>query len=162
MVVAALALLACLALAPAGTHALYEDQAGSFDWHQQLVGPVTTASLHPSKPRAFVGTSRSVVGSLNLRDGSIAWRRLLEDGDQLDTLLLLDRPALVVSVSGGGRVVRAWDQNEGGMRWEALLGAQPSPHGHSSGFMEDECQLAMATSSWLKVGAIGKGCSCRS
>ena len=100
-------LFCILVLAPF-VAAVYEDQAGSFDWHRAQVGPVTSAHLG-SKPRVFVGTSQNVIGSLNLRDGSIAWRKIL-DGP-LSSLALVDDASLFVSFAGGK--IRAFDQSEG-------------------------------------------------
>lgn len=109
-------LLLGLLLAPL-TLALYEDQASTFDWWKPFVGPVNSAAFHKHKPRLYVGTQEGVVGALNLRDGSIAWRRKLAGPAQT---LLLDSPAVLVSLAGG--LLQAWDHTEGTLKWEADLG----------------------------------------
>jgi outer membrane protein assembly factor BamB len=95
-----------------GSHALFEDQSGSYDWYQQYVGPVRSAHFSSTKPRVNVGTIPNVIGSLNLRDGSITWRKLLKE-KLLDVVIADD---LVLSIADGK--IRAFDQNSGGQRWE--------------------------------------------
>lgn len=74
----------------------------------------------------FVSTSENVLSCLNLRDGGIAWRKLFSDGDDIDDVQVLDKPAVAVTLSGGGQYLRAWDQSEGFMKWEYLLKAPDS------------------------------------
>ena len=101
--------------------ALFEDQshegAHRVDWIQRHVGPLTSANILQKHPRVVIGTSQNVIGSLNLRDGSIAWRRGLgEEGDL--AVLSIDGSQLVISVSNGAEsMIRAWDQNTGALRW---------------------------------------------
>lgn len=144
-------LCAILALAPFVTEALYEDQAGTFDWYKAQVGPITSVHLG-SKPRVFIGTSENVIGSLNLRDGSIAWRKLI-DGPLVGDALI-DDTSLFISYAGGK--IRAFDQTEGGMRWE-----QPSPDltSISVGAFHDVTQVAAATPKRLRVSSIPPSCT---
>ena len=104
--------------------ALFEDQSGTFDWYKQQVGPITSAAFHKNKPRLYVGTQQGVVGSLHLRDGGIEWRRHLGMDEQLDATAIVDRPGLLLSLSQQATVLRAWDQNEGALRWESRLSPQ--------------------------------------
>ncbi len=147
----AVALLVCLACAcPPCALGLYEDQAGSFDWHIQNVGPLQHALLHGKQPRAFVGTSERIVAALNLRDGTLAWRRMLDE--KIDSLLMADGASLVVSISGGGSRVRAWDHHDGGMRWETLLEQAASPEAAASLMKSKEGdRVAVATKQSLQV-----------
>ncbi|KAJ9518790.1 hypothetical protein QJQ45_026065 [Haematococcus lacustris] len=110
-------LLVVVAALAAPTRAMFEDQAGTFDWYKSFVGHVLSGSFHAVKPRLYLGTEQGVAAALNLRDGSIAWRHKLPDADAPRTTLLLDNPALFVTLSGGK--LRAWDQTEGVLRWEA-------------------------------------------
>ena len=148
----ALPCLAVLLLALVPAWAIFEDQAGSFDWYRSYVGPITDAQLG-SKPRVFIASSQNVVGSLNLRDGSIAWRKLL-DGP-LDGIALVEEASLVLSLSEGK--LRAFDQAEGGLRWEQQLPCASSSScapAFSVGTFHDSAQVAVATAQGLQVGPI--------
>lgn len=109
---------ACLAVA------LYEDQVGTFDWYKQYVGEVATADFLPSKDRLYVSTRQNLIASLSSTNGSIAWRRTFNDKDPLGRLLVLEKPSCVISVSRGGKFVRAWDPQDGAFKWEAVV----APH----------------------------------
>ena len=67
-----LALLVLGTLATTAT-AIYEDQVGSFDWHQERLGRVTHATFAGSKAnkRAFVATEQGAIGSLDFNTGDI-------------------------------------------------------------------------------------------
>eukprot|EP00955_Chlamydomonas_euryale_P098597 365157-Chlamydomonas_euryale.AAC.23 len=145
-----LALALLLASLAPSAHALYQDLAGTFDWHLANVGPITCGGLHGSKPRAFVGSTQDVVASLQLRDGSIAWRRVLPE--KLDDVVVLEDPALVLSVSGSGSRVRAWDQGDAGMRWEAFIGGPANAVAVASSGDATEAKLAVGKSSSVQVG----------
>lgn len=71
-IAAALALLVLGTLATTAT-AIYEDQVGSFDWHQERLGRVTHATFAGSKAnkRAFVATEQGAIGSLDFNTGDI-------------------------------------------------------------------------------------------
>ncbi len=71
-IAAALALLVLGTLATTAT-AIYEDQVGSFDWHQERLGRVTHATFAGSKAnkRAFVATEQDAIGSLDFNTGDI-------------------------------------------------------------------------------------------
>jgi outer membrane protein assembly factor BamB len=124
----AAAALACFAR---GAAAMYEDQAGTFDWHRQHVGEVVAAGYAPGRDRFYVATSQSVVAALSAADGSIAWRRTYTDDDPLGAALPAARPAALVAASGGGRYVRAWDAN-GGLKWEGLAAPVAAAAGGST------------------------------
>lgn len=135
---------------PSSILAIYEDQAGSFDWHFQHVGPVSSAALG-SKPRVFVGTSQKVVSSLNLRDGTIAWRKLI--GEQIVATVVVDEVSLLLAITAGK--IMAFDQAEGGLRWEHHLHADSSDQspllGHSISTSQDTPQIALVTAKSLQV-----------
>ena len=148
----ALPCLAVLLLALVPAWAIFEDQAGSFDWYRSYVGPITDAQLG-SKPRVFIASSQNVVGSLNLRDGSIAWRKLLDGA--VDGIALVEEASLVLSLSDGK--LRAFDQAEGGLRWEQQLPCASSSScepAFSVGTFHDSAQVAVATAQGLQVGPI--------
>lgn len=115
-------LVACI-LNPASS--LFADQSGEVDWYQQHLGLVQHASFHPTKPRACLATQQHTVGCVNLRDGSIAWRKRFGDSDSFDALLQLDKPAHLVTASHTGSV-RAFDAVEGFLAWERQLASKSS------------------------------------
>jgi hypothetical protein len=99
-------------------NAVFEDQAGTFDWYKQHIGTVNRAFYHKTKPRTFVSTEQHVVAALHLRDGAIIWRRALGDEDQLDDVTYVHSLGVVVSLSGHGKYLRAWDQLDGALVWD--------------------------------------------
>ncbi|KAI8475054.1 MAG: hypothetical protein J3K34DRAFT_456487 [Monoraphidium minutum] len=107
-------------LATAGAAAMYEDQAGTFDWHRQHVGEVLQAGFSPKRGRFYVATAQSMVAALGAAGGEIAWRRTYPSEDPLNAALITGRPAGAVTASGGGRYLRAWD-SQGGLKWEARV-----------------------------------------
>ncbi|GFR39708.1 hypothetical protein Agub_g187 [Astrephomene gubernaculifera] len=111
--------LSALALAHEAA-AMFEDQAGTYDWYKQHVGFTASASFHPSKPRVCISTAQAVVGCLNLRDGSIAWRKLLGsgNGDLPSSMLLLPQTQLLITAVDG--YLRAFDL-EGHLKWQRRL-----------------------------------------
>jgi hypothetical protein len=113
------ALLLLLLLGPAW--AIYEDQAGTFDWYKQYVGKPTSVTFLPGKERVFLTAQQSLLASLHTKAGSVAWRRKYTEQDPLDKAVALQKPALLLAASKGGKYVRAWDALDGGFRWEALV-----------------------------------------
>ncbi|XP_078001773.1 ER membrane protein complex subunit 1 isoform X2 [Phascolarctos cinereus] len=108
-------------LAPAT--AVYEDQVGKFDWRQQYVGKLKFASLEcaPGLKKMVVATEENVIAALNSRTGAILWRHV-DKGTQegaVDAMLLHGQDAL--TVSNGGRILRSWETNIGGLNWEMSL-----------------------------------------
>ncbi|XP_006866390.1 PREDICTED: ER membrane protein complex subunit 1 isoform X4 [Chrysochloris asiatica] len=81
--------------------AVYEDQVGKFDWRQQYVGKLKFASLEfsPGSKKLVVATEKNVIAALNSRTGDI----------------------YAVTVSNGGRIMRSWETNIGGLNWEITL-----------------------------------------
>ncbi|XP_059808019.1 ER membrane protein complex subunit 1 [Hypanus sabinus] len=104
--------------------AIYEDQVGKFDWRRQYVGKPRFAYFDTptqSAKKLVVVTENNVIASLNLRTGEIFWRQVDKEGPEgnVDQLLFYGQDA--VTVSGGGRLLRSWDTNIGGLNWEFLL-----------------------------------------
>ncbi|KAG2493104.1 hypothetical protein HYH03_008767 [Edaphochlamys debaryana] len=120
---ARLILLVASVLAIAGgAAALFEDQAGTYDWYKQHIGVATEAAFHPSKPRVCVATQQSVVGCLNLRDGAIAWRKRADTG--VAAMLMMSSPATMVTAAN--RTVRMFDL-EGNQKWQRSLPGSSGP-----------------------------------
>jgi outer membrane protein assembly factor BamB len=120
----ALAPLLLLIAAFAGpAAAIYEDQAGQYDWIKQHVGRVKLAQLTTKpRPRLYVASEAGALAALSPADGSLLWRKVLAPGDGFTHLLTLgDR---LVTVSGNGRQLLAWDAESGAAAWSAALEGQ--------------------------------------
>nr|XP_046200723.1 ER membrane protein complex subunit 1-like isoform X1 [Oncorhynchus gorbuscha] len=106
------------------SEAVFEDQVGKFDWRQQYVGKTIFAhfdSHSQSSKTLFVATDKNIFASFNSRTGDLFWRHVDKAGPEgtIDILLLHGQDALMVV--GGGRLLRSWDTNMGGLNWEAVL-----------------------------------------
>jgi hypothetical protein len=112
---AAVALLITCCVGPAA--AIYEDQAGTFDWYKQFIGRPQTVFFTPGKERVFLTTQQNLLTSLQTKAGSVAWRRQYTEQDSLDNVLILQSPALLLAASNGGKTLRAWEAMEGAFRW---------------------------------------------
>ena len=56
---------------PQAANALYEDQAGSFDWLQSNLGQVKLYTQSPSaKGAAYLATKSNVIASIKLKSGT--------------------------------------------------------------------------------------------
>ncbi|XP_028920764.1 ER membrane protein complex subunit 1 isoform X6 [Ornithorhynchus anatinus] len=110
-------------LAPAPAAAVYEDQVGKFDWRQQYVGKLKFASLEfaPGAKKLVVATEKNVMAALNSRTGEILWRQVDKGSAEgtIDAMLLQGQDA--ITVSNGGRILRSWETNIGGLNWETTL-----------------------------------------
>lgn len=127
-----LLLLALLSLLVSPTAALYEEQAGVFDWRAAHVGPVRSALLRSSpSPRALVSSSRGALASLALDDsaapalsGEMHWRTMLPEGEGAALLVPYSSVRLLAlssSSSGSGATLRALAAKSGALAWEAEL-----------------------------------------
>ncbi|XP_043724158.1 ER membrane protein complex subunit 1-like isoform X2 [Telopea speciosissima] len=119
--------LLCYSLNP--SFALYEDQVGLMDWHQQYIGKVNHVVFHTQKAgrkRVVVSTEENVIASLDLRRGDIFWRHVLGANETIDEMdIALGK--YVITLSSGGTILRAWNLPDGQMVWESLLqGSIPS------------------------------------
>ncbi|XP_026965766.1 ER membrane protein complex subunit 1 isoform X11 [Sagmatias obliquidens] len=103
--------------------AVYEDQVGKFDWRQQYVGKLKFASLEfsPGSKKLVVATEKNVIAALNSRTGEILWRHVDKGTAEgaVDAMLLCGQDA--ITVSNGGRIMRSWETNIGGLNWEITL-----------------------------------------
>ncbi|CAE1325238.1 EMC1 [Acanthosepion pharaonis] len=112
-----------------GATALFEDQAGKFDWMQRYVGRVDYLywdQSHYMGKRLLVGTDKNALAAINVHNGSIAWRQILEEGEKGRINTLLHQGNGLVSVSGNGKFVRSWIPSSGFLQWETVLKHDPS------------------------------------
>ncbi|XP_018413669.1 PREDICTED: ER membrane protein complex subunit 1 [Nanorana parkeri] len=102
--------------------AVYEDQVGKFDWRQQYVGRLKYAVLESGQgaKKLIAATEMNGIVSLNSRNGDILWRHIDKDTAEgtINALLMHGQDAITIS---GGRLLRSWETNVGGLNWEAIL-----------------------------------------
>lgn len=121
-------LLASLALS---VNAIYEDQVDDLDWNQKFVGKVKYSKLKfdgTIPKNYFVGSELNVISSINLKDGSIVWRQVLDEDGELTGFELCGNKLFSLS-SKHGTKLRAWDIKFGGVLWEALIDSSESSSG---------------------------------
>ncbi|KAG5899737.1 hypothetical protein JTB14_006076 [Gonioctena quinquepunctata] len=106
--------------------AIYEDQVGKFDWKRSFIGKVKFAELDSKK--LIVVTEKNVLASLNVKNGEILWRQILEDPiDHQIVLLHIDRDIFTVTGSLNNWFVRTWDINSGSLLTERALTTERVP-----------------------------------
>lgn len=154
--------LLALTLLASGASAIYEDQAGQYDWLKQNVGRVSLAQLAPRpRPRLVVASEAGVVAALSPRDGTLLWRRVLPEGRGAPTYLELAGNR-VLTLSDGGCLLEAMDIDSGRLLWalelwateEETLGAAPGVALLGAGV---GARVAVALGSSLRVFAVDSG-----
>ena len=114
-------LLLCLT----AVHGLYEDQAGQHDWYLQHLGGIEYAEFaFKSRERVFLAAETNVVASLDLRDGSVAWRQVLAESEAVSAIALLPKPAAIATLSSSGKHLQLWQAHDGGLLWDQMLDSQ--------------------------------------
>ncbi|XP_030753739.1 ER membrane protein complex subunit 1 [Sitophilus oryzae] len=105
------------------TVALYEDQVGKFDWKRSFVGKVKFVSFEAK--RIIVATEENVLATLNLNNGDIQWRQILEDPSNYQLELLhVNKDILTVSGVRNNWLVRTWNINTGTLLAEWVINAE--------------------------------------
>lgn len=100
------------------SQALYEDQVGKFDWKKSYVGRIKYSHISEKPSRVYVATENNVVAALSIYDGSIIWRRVLENGDY-GVIHALSVGSEVVTLSGNGPyLLRGWNLSVGILNYE--------------------------------------------
>lgn len=108
----------CLAYS---VNALYEDQVGKFDWKQSYVGRVIHSSVDTPAKRVYVATEDNVVASMNLVDGSLLWRKVLES-DIYGKIRTFYVGNDVITLSGSGPyLLRGWSSKSGLLTFEWVI-----------------------------------------
>ncbi|CAH8442657.1 unnamed protein product [Heterobilharzia americana] len=115
-----------------GVSAIYEDQVNVFDWLQKYTGKVRYSKIRFDgyTPKSYyIGSELNVISSVSLKDGSLAWRQVLEEGGTLIAFELCDNRLFSIS-SKDGTKLRAWDAKSGSIFWEASLDSSESHSGN--------------------------------
>lgn len=156
------ALIGLLLLA-ASAAAIYQDQAGQYEWLRQHVGRVKLAQLATRpRQRLVVASEAGVVAALSTKDGALLWRRVLPEGQTIDSLVLAG--GRVVVLAEAGKQALAVDLESGQLLWsttlytaeggEALLAAGQQPDAVVLGGT-DASSVVVALGSTVQVGGGG-------
>ncbi|CAG9829529.1 unnamed protein product [Diabrotica balteata] len=106
--------------------AIYEDQVGKFDWKRSFIGKSKFAEI--DSKRIVIATEQNVLASLNLKNGQILWRHILEDPKEYEIkLLYIDRDIYTVSGTINTWIVRSWEINTGALitEWPIITDKLP-------------------------------------
>ncbi|KAI7872624.1 uncharacterized protein EV154DRAFT_529119 [Mucor mucedo] len=96
--------------------AIYESQAGTFDWHHTWVGHPHEA-VKIDNDHIAVYTEKNIIASLNTHSGAVEWRQILEN--ELDHFVATD--AGILTVSSLPERAQFWNQTNGQLIWEYTL-----------------------------------------
>ncbi|KAI9220664.1 hypothetical protein BC828DRAFT_382962 [Blastocladiella britannica] len=115
--------LACLARLAT---AVFQDQAGVFDWHLPLLG--TPRSVLPiGADRAILASDRAF-GALNLTssDGKLVWRHVLPPSEHVIATALCQQQIVTVVAGAGDARVQYWDVSSGSLTGQVAIGRSPA------------------------------------
>ncbi|KAI9029669.1 hypothetical protein CLU79DRAFT_735346 [Phycomyces nitens] len=110
-----LGLLCLLYIVPVS--ALYKSQAGVFDWHQSWIGKSVWASKLGSSHITVV-TERNVLGSLNIDNGALEWRQVLEENIEHAEIT----SGAIITLTDKAGHAQYWDRTTGRLVWERYFG----------------------------------------
>ncbi|KAI9596273.1 hypothetical protein BDF19DRAFT_421811 [Syncephalis fuscata] len=135
----ALCLLVCCCLQlPGPALALYEDQAGLYDWHIPLIGVPKQSFFHRADTRSrqlLLLTDRGILASVQPRSGTLVWRHNLNHGTGTivanHTCRALGEYIATVSSTDKISLLRVWDVKSSFLVWEYVYTRTVST-GHSS------------------------------
>lgn len=97
-------------------HGMYEHQAGVIDWYQSNVGVVHTAVYDDQQRSVYVATDAAVLASINTKTGTLNWKQVLPEGEQLN--VLKTHNSVLLTLSEGGKSIRCWNSVEGALQWD--------------------------------------------
>ena len=104
---------------------VYQDEAGTVDFHLALLGEPSAANTFFHQPYAaskaaliYTLSEKNVLGALNPRDGSIVWRQRLPTNSSIPTGRLVRSEDQDVVVAAVGDTVTAWSAPDGRLVWE--------------------------------------------
>ncbi|KRY73348.1 ER membrane protein complex subunit 1 [Trichinella pseudospiralis] len=106
--------------------ALYEDQAGKFDWRKQLLSyPVILKVQHHRRSHfpecMFIYSDQNALGRIDVKSGKLVWRLAFEAGSRgVVNYLHISRSGLF-SVRSNGTLMQKFDNANGALLREAEL-----------------------------------------
>jgi hypothetical protein len=126
MRIAILFVALCVLCAVYSANAIFEEQAGEFDWKLDSIGMIERSVAVGSS--IVVTTEEGALASLDQSTGSIKWRAVLPRGSRTLQFMEIDGQLVTVTSnkqgSGGGTVVvnvRGWSAKDGSLLWDTLI-----------------------------------------
>ncbi|GAA5817056.1 hypothetical protein MFLAVUS_010593 [Mucor flavus] len=96
--------------------AIYESQAGTFDWHHTWVGHPREA-VKIDNDHLAVYSEKNIIASLNTHSGAVEWRQVLDN--DLDQFLATDSG--ILTLSSLPERAQFWNNTNGQLIWEYTL-----------------------------------------
>ncbi|KAI9478581.1 MAG: hypothetical protein EXX96DRAFT_571423 [Benjaminiella poitrasii] len=96
--------------------AIYESEAGSYDWHHKWVGHPREA-FKIDENHIAVYSEQNIIAALNTENGGIEWRQVLEN--ELDHFVASE--AGIFTVSSNPERAQFWNKTTGQLIWEYSL-----------------------------------------
>lgn len=106
--------------------ALYEDEAGVNDWHKENLGRISALHAPANGDRLLVASEAAVIAALDAKDGSIAWRRVLDERDTIRAAIPVGDRALL-TLTGTAGVARLWDSADGSLLRDEATSIRSAP-----------------------------------
>ncbi|KAI8636019.1 hypothetical protein BD408DRAFT_448750 [Parasitella parasitica] len=117
--------------------AIYENQAGTFDWHHTWIGHPREA-IKIDFEHIAVYSERNIIASLNIENGAVVWRQVLEN--QLDHFVATE--AGILTVASSPERAQFWNSTNGQLIWEHTL-PQNESYGNTKPITWDNGDVAL-------------------
>mmetsp|Transcript_40293 Transcript_40293/g.96618 ORF Transcript_40293/g.96618 Transcript_40293/m.96618 type:complete len:1007 (-) Transcript_40293:36-3056(-) len=96
--------------------ALFEDEAGNYDWLFKGLGePTAVRWAEGSSKRAYVSSTMGAVAAVALKDGGVEWRRTTPGNSPVKGLVVSKSALLSLSENGA---LYAWKAANGNLQWQ--------------------------------------------
>ncbi|KAI9179085.1 hypothetical protein H9P43_005747 [Blastocladiella emersonii ATCC 22665] len=129
----ALAAVAVAATLPTLASAMYEDQAGKFDWHIESIGKPKDLHWAKEGTHAVVASERAVGLADAANQGKLVWRHVLPADQTLATTAVCGKHLATVADTRHGPLVQVWTAASGSLVAQThVSNASPSAAGSAS------------------------------
>jgi outer membrane protein assembly factor BamB len=157
----------CMLLLCGSAAAIYQDQAGKYDWLKQHVGVIKHVEVSgAAQPCIYVASTAGVLAALSPEDGSLLWRKVLDEDATIDALaagsgvlVALSSQRHVRAFGGGGRLL--WEASlppaRGAAASRADIAIVPGGKGSTMVAVRDGRAVAFALKSGRQVWAADLG-----
>ncbi|OBZ86795.1 ER membrane protein complex subunit 1 [Choanephora cucurbitarum] len=132
------------------TLAIYENQAGVFDWHHIWLGHPREAYKMDDQHMAIY-SERNVVASLDINTGAVVWRQVLEN--QIQQFVGSD--AGILTISSQPEHAQFWNKTDGRLIWEHALVEETFGSANAITTKEGDVIVFIGTTKLVKLDAHG-------
>ena len=119
--------------------ALYEEQAGKYDWIKQHVGDVKIARF--GGENIFIASKIGAIAALNNSDGSLTWRVVLDQDQEVTALEMNEEVVFAVTATAH---LRAFNAKNGQLMWESWIADETGAFPCRAGIAVAQQQLIVA------------------